>query len=707
MFNRLYQNHRVRILIIYGGGLVAINFLLFDELLPSGLWFWSAFLSFLLSALLSQPYFTAPRDAIANSLAVIGVVVATLSAESLDEIQVSVWRISVIATFIVLTISIAAMALRDSDTHKERVYAQMATYIARLFGSPRVLFSSLFFLVLFTFHSDSVSEVFWLSLTWVVIVVGRPLEHLYNLYTRLKELGQEGQVDAHVIGHVEFRRDPGLIAINIVGEGIPDIDSLVVIPTDETHGQLGLILDNYRLADGQWCSALVFADRVPRADLDCGWGLPNTVLRCDKAQIKNSDWLKSEKWSNKDKLVGAVIEGSDIHRARIELYKDNVELNEGQLLSININNTDVLYQIVNGITRSELLEESNKHGFMSIEARKLGNWNKKIQRFDAVPWTPNVYAPVFSAGTKEPPSFHQDYIGYIPNTDCGIKIDSDKLVTHNTAILGVLGSGKTSLALELIRRMVNDGIKVWVIDITGQYEPALGQLVHKAKQQTADTTIEKDISCSAEKVQENKDLGGNHRVFAESIAKHVVAFMKDDMWRLRVFNPGKYRITEQTSGMYNQKAGIGDLTPTQTTRIVSEELLKYFGEDMSEKARLCLVLEEAHSLVPEWNSVTYEGDKQATNGTARAILQGRKYGFGCLLVTQRTANVTKSILNQCNTIFGLKVFDATGMDFLSNYIGTDYAGILATLPERQCVAFGSALKRPVSFDNGTERPRDI
>jgi len=291
----------------------------------------------------------------------------------------------------------------------------------------------------------------------------------------------------------------------------------------------------------------------------------------------------------------------------------------------------------------------------------------------------------------ETPASHQDYIGYIPNTDYGIKIDSDKLVTHNTAILGVLGSGKTSLALELIRRMVNDGIKVWVIDITGQYEPALGQLVHKDKQQSVDATINKDISCSAEKVQQNKDLGGNHRAFAESIAKHVSTFMKDDTWRLRVFNPGKYRITEQTSGMYNQKAGIGDLTPTQTTRIVAEELLKYFGDDMSEKARLCLVLEEAHSLVPEWNSVTYEGDKQATNGTAKAILQGRKYGFGCLLVTQRTANVTKSILNQCNTIFGLKVFDATGMDFLSNYIGTDYAGVLATLPDRQCVAFGSAL----------------
>jgi DNA helicase HerA-like ATPase len=53
----------------------------------------------------------------------------------------------------------------------------------------------------------------------------------------------------------------------------------------------------------------------------------------------------------------------------------------------------------------------------------------------------------------------------------------------------------------------------------------------------------------------------------------------------------------------------------------------------------------------------------ATAATARAILQGRKYGLGCLLVTQRTANVTKTILNQCNTTFAMRMFDDTGKDF--------------------------------------------
>jgi uncharacterized protein len=119
-------------------------------------------------------------------------------------------------------------------------------------------------------------------------------------------------------------------------------------------------------------------------------------------------------------------------------------------------------------------------------------------------------------------------------------------------------------------------------------------------------------------------------------------------------------------------------------------LLELCSATITDLARLCIVYEEAHSLIPEWNAVASEGDKAATNGTAKAILQGRKYGLGCLIITQRTANVTKSILNQCNTVFALRVFDATGMEFLRNYVGDDYAAVLSGLENRHAVVFGRA-----------------
>lgn len=89
--------------------------------------------------------------------------------------------------------------------------------------------------------------------------------------------------------------------------------------------------------------------------------------------------------------------------------------------------------------------------------------------------------------------------------------------------------------------------------------------------------------------------------------------------------------------------------------------------------------------------------QRVVGGTAKAVLQGRKYGLGCLVITQRTANVMKTVLNQCNTVFALRTFDATGMEFLSNYIGEDYAGVLSTLEDRHAIVFGraSSCKQPV------------
>ena len=78
-------------------------------------------------------------------------------------------------------------------------------------------------------------------------------------------------------------------------------------------------------------------------------------------------------------------------------------------------------------------------------------------------------------------------------------------------------------------------------------------------------------------------------------------------------------------------------------------------------AKLCVVFEEAHSLIPEFSQVAVKDDTNHVNRTARTILQGRKFGMGALIITQRTANVTKSILNQCNTILAFQSFDQTGL----------------------------------------------
>jgi len=61
-----------------------------------------------------------------------------------------------------------------------------------------------------------------------------------------------------------------------------------------------------------------------------------------------------------------------------------------------------------------------------------------------------------------------------------------------------------------------------------------------------------------------------------------------------------------------------------------------------------------------------------------------------MIITQRTANVTKSILNQCNTLFAFQAYDETGFDFMKNYMGIHYVQALPNLKKRQGILVGKA-----------------
>ena len=313
-------------------------------------------------------------------------------------------------------------------------------------------------------------------------------------------------------------------------------------------------------------------------------------------------------------------------------------------------------------------------------ARKLGCWNADKRTFDAVPWLPVPQESVIRL-PEVVSAFDADSIGGVPKTGFALALRVKELVTHNAAILGILGIGKTTLALEMIRRVAASGVRVICLDITNQYRDRLGcdECDHEA--------INQSIAATRDEIDENvAENGGNESEFRDAIRADLEAFLGGNGPGAKVYNPEAFDVTRQ--GKRGFKPIIETLTVAQTTQIIAQLVLECLKGEIVDEARALLVFEEAHSLIPEWTSVSQEGDKAATNATAKAILQGRKYGLGCLVITQRTANVIKSILNQCNTIFAFRTFDHTGMEFLRNYIGDDYTAVLSTLAERHVVAFG-------------------
>jgi DNA helicase HerA-like ATPase len=359
---------------------------------------------------------------------------------------------------------------------------------------------------------------------------------------------------------------------------------------------------------------------------------------------------------------------------------------------VRIGSRNVCYQIVNGLTKEEIVKEKNKRGYIRGEAIKIGTWNEEKNRFEKVKWlpTPNSQVMLLDLATTIP---IKEAVGHFPRTNYPVFLNIDSLVTHNSAILGILGIGKSYLAVELVERIIANGIKVICLDLTDQYSIMLSKY-YDATAQSAEVKELNTIGIAGKALSKRiVEEGGSINEFSAKIKEHIGTFLNPSSTRmLTIYNPTHLEVWRQDSRQYpDGHAAMASLTPCEIARIVSESALDVLQKQgMTDKGRCCLVYEEAHSLIPEGYATASEGDKTASNGTARAILQGRKFGLGCMVVTQRTASVTKSILNQCNTVFALRSFDATGIEFLKNYIGEDYAAIISALEDRYAVIFGRA-----------------
>lgn len=320
-------------------------------------------------------------------------------------------------------------------------------------------------------------------------------------------------------------------------------------------------------------------------------------------------------------------------------------------------------------------------------------------------WVPstNECVYLYSANTNvDYQGIANSSIGVLPKSDMKIPLqDINALVTHNTAILRILGVGKSCLTFKLIKKIVKENIKVICIDITNQYagNEGLSKYVDSSiiRNDYSQNVSEEFVKTASRVGSEgNPQSWENFNLYHKKIAEEISDFLSHVTEKIMIINPDIHCV-KKASSTFKITASV-DVSLVEKTRIISEQLLKVCMDmGQTDKARCCLVFEEAHSLVPEWNSSVAPGDDRDSNGTARVILQGRKYGLGCILITQRTANVTKSILNQCNTIFALRVFDDTGKTFLENYIGKEYSDSLPTLADRHAIAIGKGigLKQPV------------
>ena len=110
---------------------------------------------------------------------------------------------------------------------------------------------------------------------------------------------------------------------------------------------------------------------------------------------------------------------------------------------------------------------------------------------------------------------------------------------------------------------------------------------------------------------------------------------------------------------------------------------------------LFLVCEEAHRYAPRSEEASFQPTKRAL---ARIAKEGRKYGVGLALVTQRPSELSESILSQCNTIIALRMSNEQDQHFVRRALPDSVRNLVDTLPAlrtREALVVGEGTAVPV------------
>ncbi len=680
---------------------------------PLNTLFVASALMLIMGSYITEPFYTKPIDVIAKSFSILLVLFGLSNMGNFLFHDLFLYF-----TFSLLAFSIILVFLQQLGRYEKigQIIYKIVTYI----GKPEIIFSMLYLLTLFSFYMKSATNEFLLLFgLWLVLIFKKPVEKLSRLLIKLYEIIDNQTSQIIPVGQAIGCENPYLYTVEINsknnGQTLSKGD-LVVIAMQNDRQAVGVVINKKHLLNNDWFSIYLLVDENNEPlsinsllmDKNSIFYTPNQTFMLDintllpeyKEKIQNNFLYK-----NSSNIVGYVSKDSNINKIKFHLIldeqnKEEQSIGEGSILTSSIFGQETLYQIIDGITTEENLGHKDKYGFTTVIAKKIGNYDKTKKELNTVKWLPSIYSPIFiQKDIDEVVHDSSKFIGTLPNTSYEIEIkEPNSLVTHNTAILGILGIGKSRLTFELIQKIINStGTKVICIDITNQYFTELKSYLNPdqifAESKATLSRIRKYSERAGSKTNPND--WGNEKLYQKIIKRRIQAFNKSK-GKVLVFNPDWHKVKKARSSFNIEYTD--DLTIAEKTRVISEQVFMYaMSQGETDKARFLLVFEEAHSLIPEWNSTANPGDQSASNGTAKVILQGRKYGLGSFVVTQRTANISKSILNQCNTIFALRVFDDTGKQFLENYIGSDYANVLPTLEERHCIAVGKAmrLKQPI------------
>ena len=330
------------------------------------------------------------------------------------------------------------------------------------------------------------------------------------------------------------------------------------------------------------------------------------------------------------------------------------------------------------------------------------------------------------------------FIGRLEGKDIPINLDLSKLLTKHVAILAKTGAGKSYAAGVLVEEILERKIPLLIIDPHGEYSMIKEQnsdsndteklvqwgLKPKGYRKQIQEYGDLDISADVKPLLLNEEmtpkeilsilpakLTGSQQAALYSVMKDLkTVTLSQVISHLEQLEGNTYSMLSMVEYIKNLNLFSINYTPyteliqpgkcsiinlkgiePEIQEIIVFKLLKDLFE-MRKAQRVApffCVIEEAHNFIPERGT----GEKKSSTIIRTLAAEGRKFGLGLCVITQRPARIEKNVLSQCNTQIILKVTNPHDIKAITTSIEGITAGMEKEIPN---LPIGTAIVTGVS-----------
>ncbi len=389
---------------------------------------------------------------------------------------------------------------------------------------------------------------------------------------------------------------------------------------------------------------------------------------------------------------------SNIYRFSIEIFK---QIRAFDFLKvIHHDDGDVLAQVLN-ITRDgdRLIGDCKVIGFKSNKVLK--NIRTPFENDALV----TIADDEFIKDTIGLTTDDNDYIGLLENhNDLKINLDLKKVITKHIAILAKSGAGKSYTVGVILEEVLKKNIPIVILDPHNEYASIkypntnksdmkrleklglspLGFLNHvkefspdikinpqcepisldlnKLNPQELVNALPQKLSPAQQNLMFNILSSLNNRVNIDELVFHISNEESNSKWslitlleslkKLNIYSHTPTPLSEIVRHKRMSIISLKGVEPYVQETFVSGLLRDLFEARKKEEIPpFLLVLEEAHNFCPERSF----GEMKSSKIIRTIAGEGRKFGVGLCVISQRPAKVDKNVISQCSTQILLKI----------------------------------------------------